>query len=35
MVFGKDIHSKLRHMSLEVSNNNFIRMGDLNYGHID
>jgi len=34
-VFGKDNHSKLREMILEVSNKNFILMGDFNYGHID
>jgi len=34
-VFGKDIHSKLRDMLLEVSNKNFILMGDFNYWHID
>jgi len=35
-VFGKDNHSrpKLRDMLLEVSNKNFILMGDFNYGHI-
>jgi len=34
-VFGKENHSKLRDMLLEVSNKNFILMGDFNYGHID
>jgi len=34
-VFGKDNRSQLRDMLLEVSNKNFILMGDFNYGHID
>jgi len=34
-VFGKENHSKLRDMLLEVSNTNFILMGDFNYGHIN
>ena len=34
-VFGKDNHSNLRDMLLEVSNKNCILMGDFNYGHID
>jgi len=34
-VFGKDNHSKLRDMLSDVSNKNFILMGDFNYGPID
>jgi len=34
-IFGKENHTKLRDMLLDVSNKNFIPMGDFNYGHID
>jgi len=34
-VFGKDNHSKLRDMLSDVSDMNFILMGDFNYRHID
>jgi len=33
--FGKDNHSKLRDMTLELSSKNFILMKYFNYGHID